>query len=72
MKDSLTREATKDIKEDSRKNKKDLELEKKKKDLDNALAMLKKEKEELTNKQQKIPLDKSFPKKIAIEKVEKL
>ncbi|MFA5916717.1 MAG: DNA translocase FtsK [Candidatus Gracilibacteria bacterium] len=72
MKDSLTREATKDIKEDSRKNKKDLELEKKKKDLDNALAILKKEKEELTNKQQKIPLDKSFPKKIAIEKVEKL
>ncbi len=72
MKDSLTREATKDLKEDSRKNKKDLELEKKKKDLDNALAMLKKEKEELTNKQQKIPLDKSFPKKIAIEKVEKL
>ncbi len=72
MKDSLTREATKDLKEDSRKNKKDLELEKKKKDLDNALAMLKKEKEELTNKQQKIPLDKEFPKKITIEKVEKL
>ncbi len=75
MKDTLSREATKDIKEtkeDNKKSKRDLELENKKKDLDLALAMLKKEKEELNQKQQKIPLEKEFPKKIAIEKVEKL
>ncbi len=75
IKDNFAREATKDIKsskEDNRKTKKEEELEKKKKDLDEALSMLKKEKEELNIKQQKIPLEKEFPKKIAVEKVEKL
>jgi hypothetical protein len=75
MKDSLTREATKDLKitnDNNKKTKKDIELEKKKKELDDALIMLKKEKEAFNNKQQKIPLDKSFPKQIKVEQVEKL
>lgn len=75
IKNTITREAAKDakiIKEEDRKSKKETEFEKKKKELDQALALLKKEKEELNNKQQRIPLEKTFPKKIAIEKVEKL
>jgi hypothetical protein len=75
IKDSFSKEVTKDIKDskiDSRRTKKDEELEKKKKDLDEALLLLKKEKEELTAKQQKIPLEKTFPKKIDIKKVENI
>nr|MDD3719826.1 DNA translocase FtsK [Candidatus Gracilibacteria bacterium] len=75
IKDNFTREATnelKDTKEDARKTKKEEELEKKKRDLDDALAMLKKEKDEINSRQQKIPLEKSFPKKIKVEKIEKL
>lgn len=75
LKDTLVKESSKEIKEtkeELKKSKKDEELEKKKKELDEALNLLKKEKEELKNKQQKIPLEKAFPKKINIEKSESI
>ena len=75
LKTNITKEVVKDvkeIKEEFKKTKKEWEIEKKKKELDDALALLKKEKEAIANKQQKIPLEKEFPKKIAIEKVEKI
>ncbi|MDD3302986.1 MAG: DNA translocase FtsK [Candidatus Gracilibacteria bacterium] len=75
LKTNITKEVVKDvkeIKEEFKKTKKEGEIEKKKKELDDALALLKKEKEAIANKQQKIPLEKEFPKKIAIEKVEKI
>ncbi len=74
IKDNISRWAVNDLKESEKevkKSKKESDLEKKKKDLDDALAMLKKEKDTKKTNQQEIPLDKKFPKKIEVEKIDK-